>query len=99
MDKPPITLAILAGGQGSRMGRAKGELLIRGRPILEHILGQIQWAGPTLIVTAPGREHPARWELFNAEAVDPMAGQGPLRGVLTALESSSTDLTIILTVD
>ena len=33
-----VTLAILAGGAGSRMGMPKAELRIGGRPILEHLL-------------------------------------------------------------
>ena len=94
-----ITLAILAGGQGSRMGRPKGELLIGGNPILAYLLDRFQWPGPTLLVTAPGREHPPGHDLFSREVTDPVAGEGPLRGVLTALEASETPLVIITTVD
>jgi molybdopterin-guanine dinucleotide biosynthesis protein A len=94
-----VTLAVLAGGEGSRMGRPKGELLIRGRPILSYLLEQFGWPGPTLLVTAPGREHPPGWRDFSREAADPVSGRGPLRGVLTALEHADTDLVVIATVD
>jgi molybdopterin-guanine dinucleotide biosynthesis protein A len=94
-----VTLAILAGGEGSRMGHAKGLLEIGGVPILEWILNSLNWTGPTLLVTAPGRERPPGWKLFGSEVTDPVAGQGPLRGILTALEAAKTDLTIVMPVD
>jgi molybdopterin-guanine dinucleotide biosynthesis protein A len=94
------TLAILAGGEGSRMGRPKGELRLGdGRPIVEFLLDRLAWRGPTLLVTAPGREHPPGWQRFDAEAVDPVAGLGPLRGVLTALQNAPTSLVALTTVD
>lgn len=99
MDESNITLAVLAGGEGSRMGKPKGELQIDGKPILEHLLERFSWAGPTLLVTAPGREHPSGHERFQSEAVDPVQGAGPLRGVLTALEHSTTPMTLVTTVD
>lgn len=94
-----ITLAVLAGGQGSRMGQPKGLLQVRGQPILHHLLRRWNWPGPTLLVTAPGREHPPAWEEFDREVSDPIAGEGPLRGILTALDTAQTELVIITTVD
>jgi len=93
------TLAILAGGEGRRMGEAKGALALHGRPILERLLDRLDWPGPTLLVTAPGREHPPGWRLFTREATDPVAGEGPLRGILTALENASTNEVVVLPVD
>ena len=93
------TLAVLAGGRGSRMGRPKGMLTVAGRPILVHLLDRLAWPGPTLLVTAPGREHPAGWERFDAEALDPVADEGPLRGLLTALDASGTPRLAVVTVD
>jgi molybdopterin-guanine dinucleotide biosynthesis protein A len=93
------TLAILAGGEGRRMGRPKGDLTLDGHPILERLLNSLAWPGPTLLVTAPGREHPPGWRLFTKEATDPVPGEGPLRGILTALENSPTHEIIILPVD
>jgi molybdopterin-guanine dinucleotide biosynthesis protein A len=94
-----ITLAILAGGEGSRMGVPKGELAIKGKPILEYLLDRFDWPGPTMLVTAPGREHPSAWKKFSREVVDPVAGEGPLRGLLTALENAPTEVVVIATVD
>ncbi len=92
-------LAILAGGEGSRMGRAKGELVIAGKPILAHLLDQLAWQGDTVLITAPGRENPTGHELFTRECVDPIAGLGPLRGIITALESGVAQRYLFVPVD
>jgi molybdopterin-guanine dinucleotide biosynthesis protein A len=63
------------------------------------LLEQLAWPGPTLLVTAPGREHPPGAEAFDAEAVDAVAGEGPLRGVLTALEHATTERVVAVPVD
>lgn len=98
-DLRGVTLAVLAGGEGSRMGQAKGLLTIEGKPILHHLLQSVRWPGPTLLVTAPGRQHPPGASAFDAEAVDPVAGEGPMRGLLTALENARTKWIIALPVD
>jgi molybdopterin-guanine dinucleotide biosynthesis protein A len=94
-----VALAILAGGEGSRMGFPKGEMRPGGRPILPLLLERFDWPGPTLLVTAPGREHPTGWELFSRECVDPQPGQGPLRGLLTALENTPVPHVVVTAVD
>ena len=99
LDYSCITLAILAGGQGRRMGLPKANLQIAGRPILEYLLDHFSWPGKTLLVTAPGLEHPPGWKRFHREAIDPVANEGPLRGVLTALQNAATSLVVITTLD
>jgi molybdopterin-guanine dinucleotide biosynthesis protein A len=98
-DPSSATLAILAGGAGSRMGTPKGQLLLNGRPILHALLDRLDWPGPTLLVTAPGRQRPPGTERFSRECVDPVAGQGPLRGLLTALEHAPTPWLVVTAVD
>jgi molybdopterin-guanine dinucleotide biosynthesis protein A len=94
-----VTLAILAGGESSRMGRPKARLDIDGKPILRWMLERFAWPGPTVLVVSPGHENPPGHELFISQVCDPAARQGPLRGVLTALENFSTSLLAIVTVD
>ena len=98
-DCARTTLAVLAGGEGRRMGGPKGTLALDGRPILERLLDRLDWPGPTLLVTAPGRQHPPASQRFTSEATDPVAGQGPLRGILTALEHAPTNEVIVLPCD
>jgi len=93
------TLAILAGGEGSRMGLPKGGLRVGDAPILAYLLDRWRWEGPTLLVTAPGREHPPAWERFTREVTDPVTNEGPLRGVITALRATDSDVLIVTTCD
>jgi molybdopterin-guanine dinucleotide biosynthesis protein A len=94
-----ITLAILAGGEGSRMGKPKALVRIDRIPILEFLLNRFAWTGPSMLITAPGREHPPGWKQFTKEWVDPVAGLGPLRGILTGLEHAETPIVVFATVD
>ena len=94
-----VTLAILAGGAGSRMGRPKASLRLRGVPVLTYLLERLDWPGPTLLVTAPGRERPPGWEGFDREVSDPVAGEGPLRGLMTALDHAATEGVAVVAVD
>lgn len=94
-----IALAVLAGGRSSRMGFPKAAIEVAHRPILREILDRFRWSGPTLLITAPGREHPPGCENFDAEYVDPLPDQGPLRGILTALENAPADDVLVLPVD
>jgi molybdopterin-guanine dinucleotide biosynthesis protein A len=98
-DCASTTLAVLAGSEGRRMGGPKGVLALDGHPILYRLLDRLDWPGPTLLVTAPGREHPPGWRRFTNEVTDPVAGEGPLRGILTALERASTKEVVVLPVD
>ncbi|MGA2229554.1 MAG: NTP transferase domain-containing protein, partial [Tepidisphaeraceae bacterium] len=153
IDLSQVTLAILAGGEGRRMGKPKAELRIDGVPILQYLLQSLQWPGPTLLVTAPSRERPPGSDTFDREAVDstdasrpsdspspctqgegrgegssdrrhradqtkcdphpsspgplpeyiergPVShAQGPLRGIVTAMQHADTELVAIITVD
>jgi molybdopterin-guanine dinucleotide biosynthesis protein A len=81
------------------MGKHKGMLSVGGEPILTYLLDRLGFAGPKMLVTAPGRGHPPGWDQFDREVSDPVARGGPLQGVLTALNESTTEENIILTVD
>ena len=81
------------------MGRPKAELTIGAKPILAFLLERFQWDGPTLLVTAPGQNLPAGADLFDAVEADAVSGEGPLRGVLTALERAKTEFVVAATVD
>jgi molybdopterin-guanine dinucleotide biosynthesis protein A len=81
------------------MGMPKAWLTLREQPILRYLMSQIDWHGPKLLVTSPGREHPPASDLFDREIVDVQADQGPLQGVVTALQHVETDDLIALTCD
>ena len=81
------------------MGMRKESLEIGGQPILEHILESLGWPGPTLLVSAPSHRHPPGWRRFFSEVSDAVEGEGPLRGVLTAIEDMTTECGVICPVD
>src|SRR5215212_4639921 len=93
------TLAVLAGGRGSRMKIPKSRLTLHGRPILRYLLDTTQWRGPTMLVTSPGLDRPPAFDLFDTEVVDSVAGEGPLRGLITALSYATSERIIAVTVD
>ena len=94
-----VTLAVLAGGEGVRMGGAKSGLRIGGVAILQYLLERLDWRGPALLVSGVGNERPVGWELFDREVTDAVRGEGPLRGVLTALDGAETEVVALVTVD
>ena len=94
-----VTLAVLAGGAGTRMGMPKALLRVGDEAILSWLLRQIGWPGPTLLITAPSAGRPPGADAFDAIAVDAVQGNGPLQGVLAALQHSSTDIVVVTTVD
>jgi len=99
MNEAEVTLAILAGGRGERMGKPKGLLRIGDQAILSYLLKRFAWRGPTMLVTSPGRENPPGAEQFDLEVTDPVEGMGPLRGLLTALENARTSMVLMSSVD
>lgn len=51
---------ILAGGRARRMGRPKGGVILRGRPLVEHVADAMRAAGlEPVVVTKPGVTAPA----------------------------------------
>jgi molybdopterin-guanine dinucleotide biosynthesis protein A len=88
-----FTLAILAGGASRRMGRDKAALDAGEGPLLERSvrLG-LDLGLPVLVV---GRERPDGWPLPDVRfARDRIPGQGPLGGLVTALELASPVLAV-----
>jgi molybdenum cofactor guanylyltransferase len=82
-----ITGFILAGGKSTRMGRDKSLLNWHGTTLLEHMFHLLQTvADPVHIV---GRDL----------LPDRQPGLGPLSGIETGIEASSTDANIFVAID
>jgi molybdopterin-guanine dinucleotide biosynthesis protein A len=81
------------------MGGPKSFLRIGGIPILEYLLAKVAWEGPTMLVTGIGNEAPPGREGFDRELTDLVPGEGPLRGVFTALSAAKTEWVAMSTVD
>jgi len=87
MSTVPVNGFILAGGKSSRMGRDKALLDWHGRTLISHMIHMLE--AVTDEVRVVGRD----------PLPDRVAGRGPLSGIATALEVSSTDANLILAVD
>ena len=82
-----VTGFVLAGGKSTRMGQDKAGLDWHGRPLLDHMTELLRSAADSVHVV--GRD----------PLPDKLPGLGPLSGVATALEFSSTDANLIIAVD
>lgn len=92
-----LTLAILAGGRGRRLGGvAKGLIRIQGRPVLERLLELRRLAAEVLLVA----DDPAPYAAFGLRAVpDVEAGRGAPGGVVSALLAATTPWVLIAACD
>jgi molybdopterin-guanine dinucleotide biosynthesis protein A len=81
-----ITVAILTGGQSSRMGTNKAFTRVGGVPIIERILQRIGDLGEeTILIT----NTPAEYAHLGLPAYpDRISGKGPLGGLYTALSEA-----------
>lgn len=91
-----MTLAILAGGKGERLGGvAKGLLSLEGRPFLERILKLGRLCAESIIVAADPVYD--RFGVRRVEDCEP--GRGAPGGVVTALLSARTPWVLIVACD
>lgn len=94
---PDVTLAILAGGRGTRLsGVAKGLLAVEGRTVLERLLSLAPLFGDVLLV-ANAPEPYARFGLRTV--ADVVAGKGAPGGVHAALGAARTPWVLTVACD
>ena len=93
----PITIAIQAGGQSSRMGKDKSFVPYNGRPMIETVLAHVADLGAeTFIVT----NNPEPYAYLGIETVgDIYPDHGPLGGIFTAVSHATHPHTLIVACD
>lgn len=93
----PITIAIMAGGQSSRMGRNKAFVEVGGKPIIQRIIQRVRDLGSEIIlVTAT----PADYAHLDVQLVDDLyPGKGPLGGIYTALTHAGHEHALVVSCD
>lgn len=79
--------AVLCGGASRRMGRDKALLEVDGRPLALRVADALRRAG-AVAVTAVGGDLPALAALGLPAVADLSPGEGPLTGILTALDAA-----------
>lgn len=83
--------AVLAGGQGRRMGGVdKASVRLGGRSLLEHVLERLAPRCSALVISANG--DPARFAAHGFPVVPDTVGTGPLAGVLAAMDWAAAQL-------
>ncbi|OJT17335.1 molybdenum cofactor guanylyltransferase [Archangium sp. Cb G35] len=96
-ESADVTLAVIAGGKGERLGGvAKGLLEVEGRTVLERVLELGRRCGDVLLVTnEPGPY--ARFHLRTVE--DAVKGRGAPGGVHAALVGARTEWVLAVACD
>jgi len=92
-----VTIAVLSGGQSRRMGTDKSFLLLRGKPLLQHVIDRVRQLNCEIILIANDVERYRSFELPTYPDVIPNTGS--LGGLYSALVHSSTDWTLCLACD
>lgn len=92
-----ITVAIMAGGKSSRMGRDKSFVEFGGRPLIETVLSRVDGLGTEtiLITNKPADYAHLGLPLFS----DVYPDCGPLGGIYTAVHHASHPHTLIVACD
>ena len=96
---PDITAAILAGGQGARIGgRDKGLVLLGGTPLIEHVSRAIAAQAGHLLICA--NRNSQIYAAFGQVVPDRGSGfRGPLAGIAAALAACETPWLLTVPVD
>jgi molybdenum cofactor guanylyltransferase len=93
----PVSIAILTGGQSSRMGRNKAFVDVGGKPIIERIVAAVRDLGSELMLIT---NTPADYTHLGLPSYpDLIAGKGPLGGLYTALSHAKYDHLLVVSCD
>jgi molybdopterin-guanine dinucleotide biosynthesis protein A len=82
-----ITVAILAGGQGTRVdGQDKGMMVLAGEPLISRVRERLRGQAGTLLISA--NRNADRYAQYGTVVSDGISGfQGPLAGIAAALSA------------
>lgn len=97
----PITVAVLAGGQGSRMGGLdKGMMSFQGKPLVQHVLERLKTQTDAPIILSANRSL-EQYQVFGYPVVEDIDSgfQGPLMGLLSVLRVSPSPWTLCVPCD
>jgi molybdopterin-guanine dinucleotide biosynthesis protein A len=98
MSGADFTVAILIGGDSSRMGSDKATFEVDGLPMATRVAQAAKAAGAAEILLVGSTQAKAK-KLSGTWKKDSFPGEGPLGGVITALKSASHDSVVVLSCD
>ena len=86
---------LLCGGRSSRMGRDKALLLLNGEPLVQRGLRTLQEVCTEVAIAGAAQDLSS----FGRVIPDEVADCGPLGGIVSAMEQSSSEWNLFLSVD
>ena len=98
-DAESLAGAVLAGGRSSRMGRDKAFVELDGRPLAAMVLDALREAGAAPVVAVGGDLANLTALGFDRVVPDRHPGEGPLGGIVTALDAVAADVVVVLGCD
>ena len=94
---PPVTIAILAGGQSSRMGQDKSFVPFEGQPMIERVIERVNGLGQEIILITNKPDDYAHLHLPMFSDVYP--DHGSLGGIFTAVTHATHPHTLVVACD
>ncbi|MFD1613798.1 molybdenum cofactor guanylyltransferase [Gelatiniphilus marinus] len=96
INKKDITGIILAGGKSSRMGTDKGFLMLDNKPFIQYSIQALKPLVSEIMIVSDN----SNYDVFGLKRVnDIKKNAGPMAGIYSGLEASSTDYNLILSCD
>ncbi len=85
-DESVVTLVVLAGGKGARLGADKSRIRIHGKPILLDLAARLAWRGPLVLIKSNQAPSLPGEAIFPTHLHDQFPSEGPLGGIVTAIQ-------------
>ena len=96
IDKKNITGIILAGGKSSRMGTDKGFLLLNNKPFLQYSIEALKPLVEEILIVSDNKSY----DVFGFKRINDITkNAGPVAGICSGLEASTTEYNLILSCD
>lgn len=96
INKTNITGIILAGGKSSRMGTDKGFLMLNNKPFVQYSIDALQPLVSEILIVSDNTDY----DVFRLKRINDMTkNAGPVAGICSGLEASSTEYNLILSCD
>ena len=95
-NKKELSIAVLAGGKSSRMGRDKGLVVFRGKKMIEQVLKVAAAISSDILIIANSEAYRQfSYPCFEDEIKD----CGPMGAIFTALQQAKADKVLVLSCD
>lgn len=94
-----FSAAVLTGGRSRRMGRDKAFVAVNGEPMVRRVARALRAAGATEVVAVGRDEGALLAEGIDRFLPDTHPGEGPLGGVVAALDDAVAPMVVVVACD